>query len=458
MGTMNILYFHVHDQGRYVSTYGYPPQTPHLTRLAERGVLFRNAFCAAPTCSPSRAALLTGTYPHQNGMYGLTNQGWQLNDYDRHLRRFLADQGYETVLVGSHHVTEFTPEGLDRLGYDQRFDRAGEDSRAEFRTEEAIRYLREPREKPFFMALGYDITHRSKWNRSFVHSFESRGPLDDAHVRPYEGLPDTPETRLEAALQVRATEFQDDQLGRILDVLEELGIAEETLVIYTTDHGPGLPYAKKHLNDRGTGVSLVVAGPGGFAGGRVIDGLVSHLDVFPTLCELLGAEPGHRLEGRSLLPLVRGDTESVRDAIFAEQNYHGAYCPFRSVRTERYRYIRKIGGVRLTVDSNTADAGDARAVLKAHGSAEREMPDEELYDLVFDPGEWQNLAGDPAHGDVLEDMRKRLDAWMRETDDPALTNSVPESPQRPAWAKSDGALKRQMTEAWTAARDRLMGR
>lgn len=454
---MNILYFHVHDQGRYVSTYGYPPRTPHLDRLADRGVTFRNAFCTAPTCSPSRASLLTGQYPHQVGMYGLTNQGWKLDNYDHHLRKYLADQGYQTALIGSHHATHFTDEGYAWLGYDYKTPQQGEDSLQEFRADEAIRYLKQSRDKPFFLALGYDITHHSKWNRSFVHSYSRLGPLDTNRPRPYIGIPDTSETRLEAALQIRATEWQDLQLGRILDTLDELNLTDDTLVLYTTDHGPGLPYAKKNLNDRGTGVSLVMAGPRGFSGGRQFDALVSHLDLFPTFCDLLGAPANHPLEGKSLLPLLRGETETLHDAIFAEQNYHGKAFPFRSIRTQRYRYIRAIGDHPMNIANVTADGGEALDCLRQHGADDRPIPREQLFDLIFDPDENVNLSSDAHYAQIKSDLSQQLDAWMERTNDPARHNKIPPPPPTPAWAQEGAAEKRAWSQRWQAARNRLMG-
>ena len=116
----NILYIHSHDTGRYIQPYGHAVETPNLQHLAEQGVLFRQAFCANPTCSPSRAALLTGRWPHNNGMIGLAHRGSRLNDYSQHLARFLKTQGYETALAGVQHEAHGD---LKVLGYDHLLDR-----------------------------------------------------------------------------------------------------------------------------------------------------------------------------------------------------------------------------------------------------------------------------------------------------------------------------------------------
>ena len=161
---MNIIYLHTHDLGRYISPYGYSAQTPNLQRLADEGVLFRNAFSIAPTCSPSRAATVTGRYPHQVGMYGLTGQGWKLNDYNQHFAKHFSDHGMHTLLTGVQHVTGPTPEQLALLPYDQLLEPIGEPAEAvhDLNTENACAFLREHDGRPFFLNIGHTLTHHSK--------------------------------------------------------------------------------------------------------------------------------------------------------------------------------------------------------------------------------------------------------------------------------------------------------
>ena len=458
---MNIIYFHVHDQGRYVSPYGYPVNTPNLQRVAEEGVVFRNAFCAAPSCSPSRAALLTGQYPHQVGMYGLTNQGWMLENYDHHLQKTLQNAGYETVLCGTHHVTAKNKAGIAKLGYDRYLIGEEEDDAAEFRTQAAIDYLRRREAdaggKPFFLALGYDITHQSKWNRSYVHGVERFGELDSRYVRPTPLLADTPETRWEAALQYRASELQDHHLGLLLAELDRLDLRDNTLIIYTTDHGPGLPRTKVNLTEAGVGVSLVMSGPGGFSGGRVIDSLVSHVDLFPTICDLVGADKPDRLEGSSLMPLLRNEAESVRGYVYCEQSYHGKRLPLRSVRNLRFSYVRRIGDELAEGDYGT-DNSTARGIYTSLGILDGPMPKEQLFDLYRDPHEVHNVASDARYKEVLDEMRRRLDGWMAKTGDPAVADTVPVPPPEPEWSSKNAQHTAEVRRVWEDARDRLGGK
>jgi arylsulfatase A-like enzyme len=218
----------------------------------------------------------------------------------------------------------------------------------------------------------------------------------------------------------------DDYYGRILDTLDEQGLADNTLVIATTDHGLAFPLMKCRLTDHGMGVLLIVRGPG-FAGGRAIDGLVSQIDLYPTLCEIAGIEPPDWLEGTSLMPLVDGSAQEVNDEIFSEVTYHAAYEPKRAVRTQRYKYVRRYDP-QDTAPMANIDASISKDVMVNHGLQSRPPGREQLYDLIWDPHEACNLAGDPDSAGILEDLRGRLDRWMAATSDPLLDGSVPQPP------------------------------
>lgn len=409
----NILYIHSHDTGRYVQPYGRAVGTPNIQRLAEQGVLFRRAFCAAPTCSPSRAALLTGQSAHSSGMIGLAHRGFRLRDYRRLLSFTLADARFHTALVGVQHVA------TDRsiLGYHELL-KAPSASAADV-APEAVRFLRQGPPQPFFLDVGFFETHRE---------FPTPGPEDDPrYCPPAPTVPDTPDTRRDMAAFRASARALDRGVGTVLQALDEAGLAENTLVICTTDHGIAFPGMKCNLTDHGIGVMLIMRGPEGFAGGRVCDAMVSHIDVYPTVCGLLGLEPAPWLEGRSLLPIVRGEADEVNEEVFAEVTYHAAYEPQRAVRTHRWKYIRRFGGRQTPVLPNCDDS-PSKDVWMNHGWAHRRMEQEQLYDLVFDPGEVCNLADDPTYRDVLADMRSRLQRWMEKTEDPLLLGDVPAPP------------------------------
>ena len=181
---------------------------------------------------------------------------------------------------------------------------------------------------------------------------------------------------------------------------------------------------KCNLEDSGWGVSLIMRGPGGFSGGKVIDALISQLDIFPTLCDLTGIAHPAWLEGKSMLPIIRGEANEINDEVFAEVTYHAAYEPKRAVRTGRWKYIRRFGDKHTPVLPN-CDDGLSKSLWLEYGWKNMQLPEESLYDLIFDPNEHNNLAVDPASKTVLTEMRGRLDRWMHRTSDPLLEGPVP---------------------------------
>jgi arylsulfatase A-like enzyme len=409
----NILYLHSHDSGRYTQPYGEPVPMPNVQALADQGVLFREAFCAAPTCSASRACLLTGQYSQSNGMLGLAHRGWSLRDYSHHIVHTLRDVGYTSVLIGEQHISKEPAV----IGYDEVIKVPT--TRVESVAPLAMEVLRRPRDRPLFLSVGFFETHRE---------FLPPGSLRDVHYsKPPANLPDTPEVRADMAAFKASARSLDQGIGMVLNQLDACGLAEETLIIFTTDHGMPFPGAKATLYDRGLGVMLILRGPEPFAGGRVIDALVSHIDIYPTVCEHLEIPRPSFLQGVSLLPLLRGEATDVREEIFAGSTWHAAYEPQRAVRTARHKYIRR-WGERLTPVLPNTDDGPSKELLLRHGWAGREIPTEQLYDVFFDPNEADNLVGDAAHADVLRDLQGRLEGWMRDTDDPLLAGHVDPPP------------------------------
>lgn len=418
----NIIYLHSHDTGRYVQPYGYGVPTPNIQRLAEEGVLFRRTFCAAPTCSASRAALLTGQCAHSAGMTGLVNRGWQLNDYRQHLLHTLKGAGYQTILGGIQHLHR----DRSHLGFDQIIAPAS-GYVAEIAPTVAA-FLHHAPAQPFFLDVGFLETHRD---------FPPADPATARYIRPPAPLPDTPETRQDMADYIGLAQELDRGVGIVLDALESAGLAENTLVIQTTDHGLAFPAMKCNLTDHGIGVLHIMRGPGGFTGGQVSDALLSHIDIFPTLCELLGIAAPPWLQGKSFLPVIRGEQAEVNAAIFAEVTYHAAYEPQRAVRTDRYKYIRRYGERTRPVLPNCDDSM-SKDLWVAAGWRTQQVDSEQLYDLIFDPQERHNLVADASYAPVRQELRQRLDHWMRATADPLLSPGLPPAPSGATVNDADG--------------------
>ena len=409
MSRPNLVYLHSHDTGRMIQPYGYAVPTPNLQRLADEGVLMRRAYCAAPTCSPSRAALLTGQCAHSSGMLGLAHRGFRMADRRQHLVHTLAAAGYTTILAGTQHVAKHD----DEIGY-HRVLTPATDAAADV-APGAAAFLRGKPQEPFFLDVGFSETHRD---------FPDAPDAAARYVIPPTPLPDTSATRRDMAGFIASARDLDDGIGTVLAALDEAGLAESTLVIYTTDHGPAFPNMKCNLTDHGIGVGLILRGPGGFEGGRVCDAMLSHIDIFPTLCDLLDIPTPSWVQGTSFLPVIRGERDEINEAVFAEVTYHAAYEPQRAVRTQRYKYIRRYGDRRTPILPNIDDS-DSKECWLAQGWADRRVAPEQLYDLVFDPQERCNLIDHPEAAAVAADLRARLDAWMQATGDPLTAGQVP---------------------------------
>jgi arylsulfatase A-like enzyme len=352
-------------------------------------------------------------------MLGLTPYGFALNDYSQHLVHALHREGYHSALTGVQHIAK-DPNviGYDevlRPVYDKTIGQDGVFCTVETVTPTAIEFLNNAPPEPFFLAVGFYETHRE---------YHSPGPNEDPrYTMPPYPIPDTPDTRQDMASFKATARVLDEGVAAVLDALDSSGLADNTLVICTTDHGIAFPSMKCNLTDHGIGVMLIMRGPGGFGGGQVVDGLVSHVDLFPTLCDFLGIEAPSWLQGRSFMPLVRGDAGQINDEIFAESTFHATYEPQRAVRTKRWKYIRRYGDRHSPVMPH-CDNSSSKELWANNGWEGQYVASEELYDLLFDPVERRSVADDPSLKDVLTDMRARLDAWMMETDDPLLDGPV----------------------------------
>ena len=408
----NILYIHSHDTGRYIQPYGHAIPTPNLQRLAEQGVLFRRAFCANPTCSPSRAALVTGTYPHQNGMFGLAHRGWALNNYDEHIVNTFKAAGYRTVLSGVQHVAG--GERINDIGYDELLT-GGRKGSPELAASSFL-HRQTNSDQPFFLSVGFFETHRK-----FP---EDNWTADPNHVMPPTPFPDSKELRDDMAAFITSAGVLDHKMGVVFDSLNDAGLRDNTLVICTTDHGIAFPRMKCNLHDTGIGIMLIMHG-GPFAGGKAVDGLASHVDVVPTVCDVAGIDAPARCEGVSLVPLATGNTEEVREEIHAEVNYHACYEPMRCVRTDRYKYIKRFDERDRPILPNCDQSITKDFAMEAGWYPyQREM----LFDTFLDPHEAHNLVDDPGYGQVLTDMQQRMLRWQEATNDPVLDGPIPAPP------------------------------
>ncbi len=413
MNKPNILWIAVHDLGTRLGCYGYDSvKSPNLDKLAESGVRFSHCFAAAAFCSPSRGAMITGKYPHVNGLMGNVNLGWVWDPSNRNIAKVLGASGYETFLMGYQH--EAPNDQLDLLGFKEAKHMGGCESVAK----NVAGFLKERAKsaQPFYLRTGFFEVHRP---------FDKYKPEDPAAVSIPSWLADTPGAREDLAQYDGCIRDMDIAVGEILDALEASGLAENTLVLFTTDHGSPFPRAKSTLYDAGIHTALMMRWPEGFAGGRVIDEMVSNVDYFPTVLEIAGADVPDDIQGRSFLPLLRDMHCEPRTEHFCSVGVYDNDVK-RGLRTTRYKYIHNLhpGPALLLAD---AEGSLTRRDLGNDHLAPR--PEFELYDLQNDPHERINLAGRLEHAAVERELADRLLEIRTQTNDTYLTGSAQRPPE-----------------------------
>ncbi len=413
---INIVLIHCHDLGQYLGCYGAPLSTAHLDNLAAQGVRFTRYACTAAQCSPSRGSIMTGRYPHQNGLMGLAHIGWELNDDEVTLPMYLNEAGYSTWLFGEQHET--SGDHPERLGYRNLWV---ESSKAREVSQKATGFLKrmshDNSQQPFFASIGFSEPHRP-------YNAPGYAADDPAAVQPPPYLPDRPGIREDLAGLHGLIGTVDEAAGRIVQAVDDVGLADNTLVIFTTDHGIAMPRAKGTCYDPGIMTALIMRLPGLCEGGKEYHQLLSNVDLLPTLLELTRQDIPERVAGRSFLPLPTGGDYQPRDHIFAEMTWHDKYNPMRAIRTEKYKYIRNFGDrplVYLPLDIYEGRAGEE--TREEYYATRR--PQEELYDIENDPLEQNNLAGKPEYGQQLRAFRDQVEQWREATNDPLLDGPIP---------------------------------
>lgn len=410
----NLLLITADDLGLQLGCYGYRGvTTPHLDRLAVEGVRFNRAYVTAASCSPSRASLLTGLYPHQNGQLGLAHLGSSMKPGLPNLVSLLKTQGYRTGQIGKLHVE---PEA------DFPFDEKHSEIEPT-RDPQAVRalcekFLRPNDRQPFLLYLNLFDPHKP-FTRDIAGSPKVKVGPAQAGVLSFMGG-DTPELRQETADYLTCINRLDEIMGEVLEVLRQRGLEQNTLVVFLSDNGPELPRGKVTCFEAGTRVPLLVRWTGRFRPG-VREELVSTVDLLPTMLALVNVPEPAGLLGRSLVPLLEGRKVSWRETLATEFNSHEPRMinPQRALRDGRYKLI-------LTLLKDPALEWPDGLTLESYQKIQPEAGRGEfveLYDLESDPDEFKNLAGKPALKEVEARLRRALEDWRRKTKDPLLDSA-----------------------------------
>jgi arylsulfatase A-like enzyme len=418
----NILLVTCHDLGHFLNCYGLRTvQTPNLDELARQGVRFAQSYAAAPQGASSRAAIATGRYPHSSGVMGLTHDdwGWDLAPDEKVLAQLLQDAGYHTVLA-SYQYESRRPTA--QLGFEQELGFTGVAQDIGRSTAEWIR-TKARRTGPFYLQLAFTECHRMVPASWFGHWPDSqRGVTVPEYL-----VADLP-AKEEMALFQGAVHALDNAMGTVLAALDETSLADQTLVVFTTDNGIPFPRAKGSLYDAGIRTALIMRWPGGrWAGRGVARNLVSNVDLVPTVLDLADQTIPESVQGLSFAPVLWGRPHEPRAHVFAETNYH-EYCdPARAVRSETHKLIVNFSRAPAFMDPTGCWQPRTTTRLPENPAVAYHEP-VELYDLTKDPLEQENLARLPSAEEVRHELMDRLSSWMVETHDPLL-EGLPTSPQ-----------------------------
>ncbi|GAB5559309.1 MAG: sulfatase [Synoicihabitans sp.] len=396
------------DVGAYGST---EVRTPTIDQLAKDGLTFDRSFIVSPACAPSRAAMLTGLTPAHNGAEA--NHTYMTDDVAPLIKRFKA-LGYKTAAFGK------VAHGKDSERH--HFDHVDR-SRLPFKATEA--WLRDiDPDQPVALFFGTNSPH-VPWPA--VDGYDP----DDVIIPAFHI--DTPDTRLFRARYYTDVTLADTHFARVKQLVDRYLGVENRITVFSSDHGAQWPFGKWNLYDEGTRVPLVISWPEHIKPATRTEAMVSWIDLLPTLLDVAGDDLPTGLDGRSFRHLFNRPESAHRDRIFTTHDNDGRanVYPIRSVRDSRWKYIRNLQPSWIQSDhSYRYRKDDAGAYFWSWETAAAEnhtdalilnrylqRPGEELYDLVNDPDETNNLAADSRHADTLLRLRHELDTWMRDQGD-----------------------------------------
>ena len=467
-GKLNVLVFFVEDQSAHLECLGTQGiRTPHTSRLAEEGVIFSSAFSTCASCAPSKSSLLTGRYPHAHGHWRNT-QGPRIGEPDKEFTR----EGKYAQLepVGIHEDIPTLVEILNGHGFETAITRKFHLSPAwKYPFKHRLRARTDPgfngkiaydfftaTDKPFFFLSQIGNSHRPFGGHTTKLDVE---PVDPDKIEVPAFLPDTAAMRKDLAEYFDTVQCTDASVGQTLAALERAGKYDNTLIIFTSDHGFCYHRAKATAYNAGIHVPFIISGPG-IGRDERNKKLISHVDVMATVLDYLSIAAPETVQGCSIRPLLEGEGGNWRQYVFAEHNQHQhggfpeQYFPVRSAFDGQVHYLRNLMHEKKWTGSleevartgvippamlfaGPLDAFEPRQwgnkSFRATVDARKDFPlqyalledifdhpAEELYDLHLDPYETRNLIDNPYYAGRLKKLRSEMDKWMKETGDPGV--------------------------------------
>lgn len=430
----NIILIIADDLGwNDLGCYGNPVvRTPNIDRMAKNGIKFNNVFVTSSSCSPSRSSIITGRYPHSTGAAELHTP---LPAHMTFFPEILKKSGYYTAQAGKWHEGPNTRRAYDTLIAAARSGVGGEGM--------WLTLLKDrPKDKPFFFWFAALDAHRI-W-----HPDPALAPHDPAKVIVPPMLADTKETREDLAAYYNEIARLDRYIGEINDELQRQGIADNTVIIFMSDNGRPFPGNKTRMNDAGVKTPFIVQWPAGAKKGVECNGLVSAIDIAPTLLEVAKAPAAPSIQGKSFTSLFKGPEQSFREYVFTEHNWHDFEAYERAVRTKDFLYI--FNGRPQFSNQGPRDAIHSPSFSSLLAAKEKgtlttlqkdiflaPRPAEELYALEKDKDQINNLASDSRFAATKRELSAVLARWQKETGDTQPAALTPDWYDRMTGDKSD---------------------
>lgn len=453
---MNILLIFAEDLGVQIGPYGESQiPTPGLDRLAAEGTVFERAYCTSATCSASRSSLFSGQYPHQTGHLGLSDYGYSMRPGTPVFPALLKDAGYETGISYKIHVN---PEQEIRRHFDKVYDEQRMKNKEHTDAKDWETHLRYFREflsernpsKPFYYQAQTHDTHEPFSRGRFHAAPTAKGyrTVKPGEIRPLgsfgNDIKRTDWLNRDLAEYYNSIQRVDALVAGLYEILKEQGLLENTLIMFSSDHGPSFGRGKLSVHELGVAVPLIARWPGKEnPQTRRVNSLVSLVDLAPTFMDIAGIAPVPQFAGKSLAGQIRGESrpDPWRKNLVTEYHSHTTvdWWPMRSIRDERYKlivnmlagtdagnYILQGGRVQGEGDSADLSAGlssEKASVTQSIYQRMKQPPKVELYDLARDPGETKNLAEEPEYKPVMEKLLNDLRGWQHATNDPFSDSS-----------------------------------
>ena len=430
----NVLIITVDDMSAdSIGSYGCPIDniSPHMDGLVRSGLRFQFAHVQVGNCMPGRNVMWSGLYPHNNEVEGF----YQVRQpKHKHLVDLMKQAGYFTAIMGkTTHSTPYHPYPWDAI-LDVAVDGSSYDKKNPSHFGEATARgiaAAVKAKKPFCLMLNVSDPHKPFFSGEGDKNQPSM--IIDTDDVPVPGfLFDDPVVRQELALYYSSVSRADDCVGQILDSLKKSGAEDNTVVVFLSDHGMPLPFAKTQLYHHSTHTPLAIRWPG-TTKPNTIDAqhMVSAVDLTPTILEIVGADVP-KLDGRSFAPLLQGESQQRRDFVVKEYNENSGRSrdPIRAVQTKKYLYLANAwsNGTRVFATATTgtqtfkrmADLAKSETYLAGRLAMYKYRVPEEFYDIEHDPDCLHNLIDSPAHQKMIEQQRQRLLQWMKQTNDHML--------------------------------------